>query len=457
MIRWESLSKKLRLMSVVSLLILLVLTVKSVEAATQPKAATTVTVSRDVALVSRLQVSTTHENNDANSWNNAGSVSSAKKVLENSVVFQNQHIMGFGAGNPEPYKGHYDWSSLDERVKLMRDTHAQMVITLCGAPGWMRSPGYQDDWKYIEVAPDPKHVQDFAQLAALVAARYPDVKYFQVWNELKGMWSDAPGASASARNQNRWDYERYTTLYNAVYDAVKHVRPDALMGGPYVPMDSDGDRSQMSNPGPSYVWGTIDQRGLDVISYWVAHKHGGDFLTVDGWALNNDKVMKTDAFGMGEKFADINTWIHKQTNLPVWWSEWYVDDPTVSHGTLEYYNALQSVALATMLTSGGSSALLWQPQGDKDGYSFSEGLYTDTTNANGGKATLFASSSQAFKDHFGPGTAIRKVSMSNSNLTVIASSTTMMLINHLAGKQTVIVNGKSFTLGGYQVLVTKAV
>jgi hypothetical protein len=110
-----------------------------------------------------------------------------------------------------------------------------------------------------------------------------------------------------------------------------------------------------------------------------------------------------------------------------------------------------------MLTSGGSAALLWQPQGDKDGYSFTEGLYTDTSNANGDKATKFADASQAFKNHLGPDTAIRKVATSNSNLTVIASSTTMMLINHLAGRQTVTVNGKPFTLGGYQVLVTTAV
>ncbi len=457
MMKVERISKKFTLISMLSFLILLAITAKSAQAATQPKAATAVTISSDVALVSNLTVGTTHENNDANSWNNAGAVASAKQVLTKSVTYQNQHIMGFGADDPEPSKGHYDLSSLDERVQLMRDTHAQMVITLCGAPGWMRPTGYADDWKYIETAPDPKHVQDFAQLSALIAARYPDVKYFQVWNELKGMWSDAPGASASARNQNRWDYERYMTLYNAVYDAVKKVRPDALIGGPYVPMDTDGDRSQMSNPGPSYAWGTIDQRGLDVITYWLKNKHGGDFVTVDGWALNNDKVMKTDSFGMVQKFADINNWIHKQTNLPVWWSEWYVDDPTVSHGTLDYYNALQSTALANMLMSGGSSALLWQPQGDKDGYSFTEGLFTDTAIANGGKATRFAASSQALKDNFGPGTTLRKVTTSNNNLTVVASKTKMMLINHLAGKQTVVVNGKSFTLDGYQVLVTAAV
>jgi hypothetical protein len=453
----KNMRKDLTLMSIALLFILLALTASSAQAAMQPQTTTTVTVSSNVALVSSLEVGTTHENNDADSWHNAGSVASAKQVLQSSVTYQNQHIMGFGASDPEPYKGHYSLESLDQRVQLMRSTHAQMVITLCGAPGWMRPSGYMDDWRYIEVAPDPSHVQDFAQLSAVIAARYPDVKYFQVWNELKGMWSDAPGASASARNQNRWDYERYMTLYNAVYDAVKKVRPDALIGGPYVPMDSDGNRSQMSNPGPSYSWGTVDQRGLDVITYWLKHKHGGDFVAMDGWALNNDNVTNTDAFGMVQKFADINNWVRKQTNLPIWWSEWYVDDPTVSHGSLNYYNALQSTALANMLTSGGSTALQWQPQGDKYGYSYSEGLFTDTNMANGGKATAFAASSQAFKDNFGPGTALRAVKTSNNNVTVIASRTKTMLINHLAWNQTVTVNGKTFTLGSYQVLLTGAV
>ena len=93
---------------------------------------------------------------------------------------QNQHIMGWGGGNPEPSPGEYDWESLDRRVDLMRRTGARMVITLCCAPDWMKGgePG-ETDWSNLEVAPLPEHYGDFAELCAKVAERYPDVEAFQ--------------------------------------------------------------------------------------------------------------------------------------------------------------------------------------------------------------------------------------------------------------------------------------
>ncbi|GAA2924093.1 hypothetical protein GCM10020221_20110 [Streptomyces thioluteus] len=41
--------------------------------------------------------------------------------------------MGWGAENPEPAPGRYDFESLDERVALMRATGAVPVLT-CAAP-----------------------------------------------------------------------------------------------------------------------------------------------------------------------------------------------------------------------------------------------------------------------------------------------------------------------------------
>ena len=273
----------------------------------------TVTVSlSNPTIVSKLATGATHTQYSADNYNDPTAVATACCLLQNACIYQNQHIMGWGAVNPEPSPGVYNWASLDERVQLMRDTNAAKIITFCGAPGWMRPLGYQDDWANLEVAPDPTHVQDFANLCKMVALRYPDVKAFQVWNELKGMWCNAPGADPAIVNLNRWDYVRYTTLYNAVYDAVKSVRIDAQLGGPYVVMDSDGNASQMSNPGPSYSWGTLDQRPLDVITYWLQHKHGADFITIDAGASNKDNVSKVDPFEEAQKFGDVLQWIRRQ-------------------------------------------------------------------------------------------------------------------------------------------------
>jgi hypothetical protein len=55
-------------------------------------------------------------------------VARARRLLRETATLQNQHVMGFGAGNPEP-PGRFDWSSLDARVALMRATGATPVIT----------------------------------------------------------------------------------------------------------------------------------------------------------------------------------------------------------------------------------------------------------------------------------------------------------------------------------------
>ena len=293
----------------------------------------TVTILRSApTILSNFATGATHTQDETGFTSASPAWSTLEQTLQSSLAYQNVHIMGWGAEDPEPQPGLYNWSSLDARVQLMRSTQAQKVITLCCAPGWMRPAGNQNDWDKLEMAPEDAHVQDFAALAKTVALRYPDVQYFQVWNELKGMWSTDPGATSGLINANRWDYERYTTLYNAVYDAIKSVRPDAKIGGPYVNVASAGSQLNMSNPGPAYNWGTLDQRALDVISYWLKNKHGADFITVDGSSINGDNVQPTDIFTAGQKFADVFSWIRNQPDggatLPIWWAEWYASQAT---------------------------------------------------------------------------------------------------------------------------------
>ena len=115
----------------------------------------------------------------------------------------------------------------------MRRLGTTPVITLCCAPDWMTRLGTPTS-HYPLLPPTEAHVRDFADLAARVARRYPDVRRFVVWNEMKGLWD--PQAHA-------WDVQRYTRLYNAVHDALKAVDPGILVGGPYLNVRGTGSRS----------------------------------------------------------------------------------------------------------------------------------------------------------------------------------------------------------------------
>ncbi|MGH3626867.1 MAG: hypothetical protein ACRDRL_05410, partial [Sciscionella sp.] len=178
----------------------------------------------------------------------------AKAVLSRSgTCLQNQYIMGFGVGNPEPSPGVFDFADLDRRIRLIRSTGGIPVLTLCCAPDWMKGGAAgTTDWSKINTAPIPAHYADFARLARTVAQRYPDVTHFQVWSELKGFWR---------ADLDRWDYERYTAFYNLIYDTLKKVNPRIQVGGPYISMDSGSSPAGMSDPSAvNGVWGTLDQR-----------------------------------------------------------------------------------------------------------------------------------------------------------------------------------------------------
>jgi hypothetical protein len=411
-------------------------------------------------MVSHTDIGATHTEFDADAdQSSVQAFLSAKRLMQTALLYQNQHIMGWGDVDPEPEPGVYDWSRLDARVQLMRSTHARMVLTLCCAPGWMRPQGYQNDWRYLEIAPDAAHVEDFADLARKVALRYPDVIYFQVWNELKGMWSTSPGATPGIGSLRRWDYERYTTLYNAVYTAIKRVRPAAWVGGPYISMVSDGNKNNLASAGPSYTWGTLDQEALDVLSYWLVHKDGADFITVDGGSANEDGVWRTDAFDAAQKFADVYNWIRAQpgdaAKLPIWWAEWYANDPGHQRKSLDYYNALMTYDQIVTLKSRASVMLLWGPQGDASGYSFPESIWTATGTSFGGQATPYYVTEYAFAHYFAAGTPLYAVTTSNPRVAVLASSIATLLVNRLPYSQEVIVNHIAFGLRSYQVLLVK--
>jgi hypothetical protein len=393
--------------------------------------------------VNQLALGVTHTQYSLDSWGNAAAVAAGKSLLSASSVYQNQHIMGWGADNPEPSPGAYNWSSLDARLQLIRSTGGTPVITLCCAPDWMKggSAG-STDWSQLEVAPQPAHYADFAALAQAVARRYPDVTRYQVWNELKGFWN--AGA-------NRWDYEGYTAFYNQVYDALKAVSPAIQVGGPYAIMDNNPGHqgsSNFGNPRLSGAYGSIDPRVLDILTYWLANKHGGDFIVVDGLTTVNG-----DPFASTQGFADVTSWIRGKTGLPVWWAEWYA----TPWGGAEYSDAQQNAVLTDALVhlarGGASAALRWQPQaapGRDD-----ESLWTDTRLAGGGQPFPFFYASQAIKQSFGPGAQLYDVGVSSASVEALSTGARTLLVNTSPTAASVSVDGAvPLSLPGYGVIVT---
>ena len=255
-----------------------------------------------------------------------GSGAATKRVekrLGEQPLPQIQHIMGWGADNPEPVKGRYDFEDMDRRIDFVRETGGTPVVTLCCAPDWMKGgkPGSdKTDWSQaaLETAPDRAHYKDYAALAATVAKRYPDVRHFIVWNEFKGFWND---------DEARWDYEGYTELYNLVYKALKKVDKDIEVGGPYLVMDSlDPRQKENASTTLKGSWGTMDQRILDAFDYWNKNKAGADFVVVDGSSYTKDDDLLPDEFGATDKFTAVSRWVREQTgDLPLWWAEYYVE------------------------------------------------------------------------------------------------------------------------------------
>lgn len=327
-----------------------------------------------------MELGVTHTQNSLDDTEPAAARQRGADILSSiGPEYQNHHLMGFGTLNPEPAPGQFEWGSLDRRMELTQETGGKAMLTLCCGPDWMKGgPPGVTSWDKIERQILPEHFDDYANLAKEAVQRYPQVDRVLVWNELKGFYH---------QEENRWDYEGYTELYNKVYEAVKSVRPDIQVGGPYVVMSSLPPDSPDASPirGP---WGALDQRPLDVIEYWLANNVGADFIVVDGATTNRGQQDAISPVDVGaDKFAVIDRWIQERTQLPIWWGEFYANVPAdaeAGYGTPA--SAVSTLAvLQAMARSGTQGALLWGPEGSDD-LEYSS-LWSPATEENGGQPT----------------------------------------------------------------------
>ncbi|GAA3030736.1 hypothetical protein GCM10020000_04400 [Streptomyces olivoverticillatus] len=287
------------------------------------------------------------------------------------------------------------------------------------------------DWSRLEAAPDPRHYADFARLAGAIARRYPDIRHFLVWNELKGFYDE---------DKCRWNYEGYTELYNLVHAELKKRNPDNLVGGPYVvvdhdpPADDEEDRSRELRG----AWGELDQRSADVIRYWNAHKAGADFVVVDGSSYTREGHRTIpDEFAATEKFADVTRWVRRTTGLPVWWAEWYVEPPAEDDRpggrdgwSEQHRTAVHAAAMMRLAASGASAAFYWNPQ--QTGDDCPGCLWRSTHLRDGGGELPMARLLSRFAREFPPGTAFRPVvatAGTGNRIQVLGDDAAVLVVN----------------------------
>jgi hypothetical protein len=320
----------------------------------------------------------------------------ARQTFQNVAEFGNQHIMGWGALNPAPAPGERDWESLDARVRLIESASVTPVITLCCAPDWMKGGSAGDtDWSKLEAAPHSENFADFAELAVDVALRYPQVKHFVVWNELKGFYDAERG---------RWDIESYTELYNQVYRALKRYDSTIAVGGPYVPIDSWSDAGDVSHPSAiSGPWGVLDQRALDAINYWLLNANGADFVAVDGSNRTKDAGLIVEPRLANEKFAAVTRWLVSRTSLPVWWMELYPHVMPDDDVNSPYAADIALDAILRIGDAGGDAVFLWQPEASPDFRSVA--LWDSTAVMDGGQPKSLAARLEELEEIWSSGSA----------------------------------------------------
>ena len=384
----------------------------------------------------------THTQHDADDGD-SGADASAQQLLSEINLPQDQAIMGWGADNPEPSPGVYDFGSLDSRISVIEHSGGLPVITLCCAPDWMKGgTAGQTDWNNLEVAPTPAHYADFAALAATVAKRYPQVHDFIVWNEFKGFYDNA---------DQQWNAADYTALYNRVYAALKAVNPAIEVGGPYLSMDSARVGSTSYPSALSGVWGTLDERDLQAFEYWNKHKAGADFVVVDGSSATKTAPMATDEFTSTQKFVAVTDWLRQQTGgLPVWWSEWYVQ-PDGTDWTEPHLDAVLAAGLMAQVRAGVSASFYWNPE--TTGNSCQGCLWTSTFlgSGKGGLEMPAMALIQDFARWFMPGTPLVTITDDNPEVYVLAQAKEGLAVNTTGRTVTAHVDGRTLTLTPYQI------
>ena len=139
----------------------------------------------------------------------------------------------------EQQRDQYDWTGPDRAVAWTRENNLKVLGIIQYAPGWANGKDFvtpasggvcgiplpdtpASDYNKLRTYP-PSDPQSYANFTYNLAKRYPDVLYWQVWNEPNSaiFWPPAPDARA------------YAKLLAVAHASIKRANPRAqiVLGG----------------------------------------------------------------------------------------------------------------------------------------------------------------------------------------------------------------------------------
>lgn len=437
--------------------------------------AATVTVDRSVTPeVSKTVFGATYTQKHLDSYGDATANNLGRIIMRDSTELQNQHMMGFGVLSPNETANIFNWTTLDARFAMMDDLatgwtfggtsyaandETDRVVTLALCPDWLKGGSQgQTIWStagdgdpsnnnWLERAPLPvgstpgSKYTDFTKLVKELAGEYASATYYQVWNEMKGLWNGS----------NDWDWPRYMELYNETYTGLRSVpnRGYIKIGGPYLPIQGNAAATATT------PLTTRDSNGLD---YWLQYMTGADFLCAD-FSLTRDQSYVTESSIMAR------TWLYEaivqqvnglpnqpSTPLPFWWSEYY---GWAANKDLNFQRSVMASILLHQVAGGTAVSLLWGPQ-DNPSEGLRQGLFTSTASSGGGQPLPFYTAYQKIHDNFRKGALVFPAVSDTAGVQSLANGTSTMVVNKRPVPVSVTVEGSTITLGAYDVQLVAA-
>ncbi len=405
--------------------------------------------------ISGLELGVTHTARALDNCGHKEANARGARLLQEACRLHNAHIQGWGVKFPEKEPGVWDWTTLDRRIEFIRSLGGTPVITLCAAPDWMKGPYdaeeeklYTDHgqaWWWFEKAPLPQYFEAFAKVCVRVAERYPDVRHFQVWNEMKGfVYEDR---HRQFDNHIQFYYEEYTEFYNIVYNALKAHDPTLQVGGFYPVLGGMG----IPRGDDYYSMHPIVPHDMEALLYWLEHKAGADFICVDRgmtswWSPFKDTYTPDEVIDSAVEFQNIMEQLHALCDLPIWWSEYYFAG---EKGT-PFMEACAAAQLCHIVKGRGETkALLWNPM---DSENLNTALFSANTEADGCQPNRHYAIWKRFNSDFAAGRAIYPSINSRPDLAVcLASDRAAVIVNKRDAQIQVTVNGTEHLLSPYEV------